>query len=181
MAILSNVNRRELLTSAATITVAGVAPNIAHNEPAAKSEVAQSATALALPNSEWPAQTLSPVTALRVREIAKRNRIRKEAGLPPLSVPQELRRMKEAADTEKFRKFADAHRKSVHDEMLSEVRRRCGDSAWTPTGVFSGGGLWFAAQVDEEIRRLYRRMLHRHSMAAAAVVATRPDAVADSR
>jgi hypothetical protein len=66
--------------------------------------------------------------------------------------------MKEPADAEKFRKFADSHRKSVHDKMLARVRRRYGDPNWAPTGVLSGGGLWFAAQADEQTRKLYSRV-----------------------
>jgi len=53
--------------------------------------------------------------------------------------------MKEAADSEKFRTFAHAHRKMGYDRMLARVRRRRGDPNWTPTGMLSGGGLWFAA------------------------------------
>jgi len=69
--------------------------------------------------------------------------------------------MKEAADSEKFRTFADAHRKTVDDKMLARVRRRRGDPNWTSTGMPSGGGLWFAAQVDEQTRKLYGLMLVR--------------------
>ena len=47
--------------------------------------------------------------------------------------------MKEAADSEKFRTFADAHRKTMYDKMLARVRRRRGDPNWTPTGMLSGG------------------------------------------
>jgi hypothetical protein len=66
--------------------------------------------------------------------------------------------MKEAADAEKFRNFAEAHRKSVCQKMLARVRRRCGDPHWAPTGMLSGGGLWFGAQVDEQLTKLYRRL-----------------------
>ena len=61
--------------------------------------------------------------------------------------------MKEAADSEKFRTFADAHRKMGYDKMLARVRRHRGDPNWTSTGMLSGGGLWFAAQVDEQTRK----------------------------
>jgi hypothetical protein len=65
--------------------------------------------------------------------------------------------MKAAADAEKFRKFANTHRKRVYEKMLARLRRRCGDPDWAPTGMLSGGGLWFGAQVDEQMRKLYRR------------------------
>ena len=65
--------------------------------------------------------------------------------------------MKEAADAEKFKAFADAHRKRLEDKMLGRVRRQSGDPNWVPNGVLSGGGLWFGAQVDRQLRMLYRR------------------------
>jgi hypothetical protein len=65
--------------------------------------------------------------------------------------------MKEAADTEKFRDFAKAHRRRIYQKMLARVRRRCGDPWWAPTGMLSGGGLWFGARVDEQLKKLYCR------------------------
>jgi hypothetical protein len=59
--------------------------------------------------------------------------------------------MKVAADAEKFRTFAEAHRKDIYQKMLARMRRRCGDLHWAPTGMLSAGGLWFAARVDEQI------------------------------
>jgi hypothetical protein len=145
-----------LLTSTATIAVAGIAPNIPHTEGyLAKSEIAQPTKVSSL--SSAAAEPFDSVTVLRLREIAERNRIREEAGLPILSVPKELRRMKEAADTEKFRKFADAHRKRVYDKMLARTRRRCGDPNWAPTGMLSGGGMWFDIHVERQTRKLYPR------------------------
>jgi hypothetical protein len=66
--------------------------------------------------------------------------------------------MKEAADAAKFRNFAEAHRQSVYQKILARARRRCGDPHWVPTGMLSGGGLWFGAQVDEQLTKLYRRL-----------------------
>jgi hypothetical protein len=66
--------------------------------------------------------------------------------------------MKEAADAEKFGKFADAHRNRVQDKMLTRARRRSGDLNWTPTGMLSGGGMLFSAQVDRQLRKLYGRI-----------------------
>jgi hypothetical protein len=153
MAIFPNLNRRQLLNSAATITVAGVAPNVGL-EAHANSEIAHQAQALVPPQ----AQNFSAVTLLRLREIAERNRVRQEAGLPLLSVPKELRRMKEVADTEKFRNFAQAHRRRIDQKMLDWVRRQYGDPQWAPTGVLSGGGLWFDALVDQQLTKLYCRL-----------------------
>ena len=126
MAIFPNLSRRQLFSSAATITVAGIAHNVGF-EAHAKSEIAEQAPALAPPSEEPQAQKFCSVTLLRLREIAERNRVRQEAGLPLLSVPKELRRMKKSADTEKFRNFAEAHRRRIYQKMLARVRRRCGD------------------------------------------------------
>ena len=157
MAIFPNLSRRELLSSATTITIAGIAPNVAF-EAHARSQIVQQEQALIPPSKEAQAQTFRAITSLRLREIAERNRARKEAGLPLVSVPKELRRMKEVADTEKFRKFAEAHRGRIYQKMLARVRRRCGDPQWAPTGVLSGGGLWFGARVDEQLTKLYCRL-----------------------
>jgi hypothetical protein len=156
MPIFPNLSRRQLLSSATTITVAGIAPNVGL-EAHANSEIAQQAQTLA-PSKEAQAQKFSAVTLLRLQEIAERNRVRQEAGLPFLSVGKELRRMKEAADVEKFKTFAETHRKSIYQKMLARVRRQCGDPHWAPTGVLSGGGLWFDALVDEQLAKLYRRL-----------------------
>jgi hypothetical protein len=157
MTILPNLSRRQLLSTAATTTAAGIAPNLAFNAHA-RSEIAQQAQALAPPAKEAQAQKFCAVTSLRLREIDERNRVRQEAGLPLLSIPRELRRMKHAADAEKFRNFAKAHRGRIYEKMLARVRRQCGDPQWTPTGVLSGGGLRFGARVDEQLTKLYSRL-----------------------
>jgi hypothetical protein len=163
MAISPNLSRRQLLSSATTITVAGIAPNFAFDAHA-RSEIARKALALAPPSEVAPpseelqAQNFRAVTVRRLREVADRNRVRQEAGLPLLSVPKELGRMKEAADAKKFRNFADAYRKRIYHKMLARVRRRCGDPQWAPTGILSGGGLWFDARVEEQLTKLFRRL-----------------------
>ena len=157
MAFFVNLSRRQLLGSAATITAVGIAPNVAFDAHA-KSEIALQAQGLAAPSEEAQAQNFSAVTLLRLREIAERNRVRQEAGLPLLSVPKELRRMKVAADAEKFRTFAEAHRRHIYQKLLARVRRRCGDRPWAPTGMLSGGGLWFGALVDKQMAKLYCRL-----------------------
>jgi hypothetical protein len=51
MTILPNLSRRQLLSTAATTTAAGIAPNLAFNAHA-RSEIAQQAQALAPPAKE---------------------------------------------------------------------------------------------------------------------------------
>jgi len=155
MAIPPGINRRQLLTSAATITVTGIAPHIARTAAHADERLAQQGKPLAPPPADVPACNFDGVTVLRLRDILERNAIRQEAGLPLLSVPKELRRMKKAADAEKFSKFADAHRDRVYDKMLAQVRRECGDPNWAPTSMLSAR--CFGAQVNNELSTLYRR------------------------
>jgi hypothetical protein len=158
MTILPNLSRRQLLSTAATAAVAGIAPSITFDAHGT-SEIAQQAQVLAPPSNEAQVQNFSAVTLRRIREIADRNCVRQEAGLPLLSVPNELRRMKQAADAENFRNFAEAHRSRIYQKMLARVRRQCGDPQWVPTGVLSGGGLWFATRVDEQLTKLYSRLV----------------------
>jgi hypothetical protein len=155
MVVFPDLSRRQLLSSAATITAAGIAPNV---EAHSRSEITQQAQALASPSKEAQPQRFSVVTSIRLREIAERNRARQEAGLPLLSVAKELRRLKEAVDAEKFRNFVETHRNRIHKKMLARVRRQRGDPQWSPTGVLSGGGLWFDALVDEQLTKLYCRL-----------------------
>ena len=156
MGVFLDINRRKLLTSAATTAVVAIAPGIPHGSFVGKSGITNSSS-LAPPYPDVQVRNFATITILRLREIAERNSIRQEAGLPLLSVPKELRRMKEAADAEKFRAFVEAHRKKVYAKMLRRVRRECGDPNWAPSGVLSGGGLWFAAHVDRQTRT-YRRI-----------------------
>lgn len=154
MAILPNINRRQLLTSGATITVAGIAPNIPHTEALGEVDALQG-KALAPPSADAQPCNFDSVTIIRLHEIAERNAIRQEVGLPLLSVPKELRRMKKAADAETFKKFADAHQNRVYDKMLAQVRGLCGDPNWAPTSMLSA--MWFGTQVNRELSTLFRR------------------------
>jgi hypothetical protein len=54
----------------------------------------------------------------KIEEIAARNIIRAEAGLPLLSIPTELRRMKQVTDAMAFEEFADRHRQAVWEEVF---------------------------------------------------------------
>jgi hypothetical protein len=157
MTILPNLSRRELLSTAATTAMAGIAPNVAFDVHA-RSGIAQQAQVLAPPAKEAQVHNFSAVTLVRLREIAERNDARQEAGLALLSVPKELRHMKETADADRFKNFAQVHRGRIYQKMLARVRRQCGDPQWAPTGVLSGGGLWFANRVDEQLTKLYSRL-----------------------
>jgi hypothetical protein len=86
-----NINRRRLLVSSAALPVAVAASGMpCAAERLTLADVAQPPTV--------PTLNVSAAMARRLLEIARRNQIRQEAGLPLLPVVQELRRMKKQED-----------------------------------------------------------------------------------
>lgn len=123
------IDRRRLLASAAVITMTGIAPGIG---PANSVKTAQADNVTSTPTSKIPAWNICFVTARRIEEIAKRNRIREEARLPLLPLAKELRRMKDEADAIELRKFAAFHCRAMWDEVLRPIRDARGGSNWQP-------------------------------------------------
>jgi hypothetical protein len=144
-----SLDRRQLLTAAAAATVAGVVPT----------EITEAATPAAaiepapLPVSHSPALNVCDATARRIEEITARNRIRQEAGLPLLSIPRELRKMKLADDLAEFEKFAAIHRQAVWDEVLAPVREVKGEPNWHPKAFMAGLG--FQSKVRKILRERF--------------------------
>src|SRR3974390_3036001 len=101
------MNRRQLLATVAAIPMSGVLP---------PQVTADAVPVPSIPTSEPSPLNVCAVAARRIEEITARNRIRAEACLPLLSIPKELRRMKEAADATAFEAFADANRDTVWAE-----------------------------------------------------------------
>src|SRR6516162_6255563 len=83
------MNRRQLLATAAAIPMSGILP---------PQVTADAVPVPSIPTSEPSTLNVCAATARRIEEITARNRIREEACLPLLSIPKELRRMKEADD-----------------------------------------------------------------------------------
>ena len=79
-------------------------------------------------------------------EIEERNRVRAEAQLPLLSVPQELRKLCELQRQTEFEEFfrASPLRQRIEQKVLNRMRRLRGDSQWKPTWL--DGGLLFYAR-----------------------------------
>lgn len=102
---------------------------------------------------EAPALNVSTVTARRLAKIAESNRIRAQAGVPLLSIPRELRRMKDAADAASFREFAAGHMVSVRDEVLERVREATRRPNWRPTSFMAG--LAVNSQVNKILRERF--------------------------
>src|ERR1700761_1655546 len=65
-------------------------------------------------------------------EIARRNQLRQEAGLPVLNVRQELRRLRTVEAHARFEEFVDARQPEMWKETLAAARLQRGE-AWTPS------------------------------------------------
>src|SRR3974390_3069411 len=104
------MNRRQLLATVAAIPMSGIVP---------AQVFADAVPVPSIPKLEPSPLNVCAATARRIEKITARNRIREEACLPLLSIPKELRRMKEAADAAEFEEFAARHRQAVWDEVLA--------------------------------------------------------------
>jgi hypothetical protein len=145
------LDRRQLLASAAAVSVG----NIPGAEAAVEATTSGPAVTVAeIPTSDATAWNVCSSTARKIEEIAARNIIRAEAGLPLLSIPRELRRIKQVADAAAFEAFADRHRQSVWEEVLAPVRQTRGEPNWYPTGFMEG--LAFQAQVSRILREQFQ-------------------------
>jgi hypothetical protein len=141
---LAVLDRRQLLQGPAAATAIRALPA---SEPAVA--VPQEIEAANLAGwSHFSADTLR-----RLEEIALRNRLRKEAGLPLLSVVKELRRMKTVEDGERFNQFVALHKKAVWNQVLKSVRDGMGDPNWRPNSIT---GMGIQANVLAILRRRYK-------------------------
>ena len=125
-----NINRRRLLATGAAAATAAIAPGAGS---------VKAAFANALP-AEAPALNVCAATARRLLDIARRNEIRREAGLPLLSTVKELRRLKQYEDGELFERFKAQHRDVVWEEVLKPRRAAEGNPNWFPRNWAEGVG-----------------------------------------
>jgi hypothetical protein len=140
------MNRRRLLATVAAIPMSGIVPP----------QVSADAVPVpSIPTSEPSPLNVCAATARRIKEITARNRIRAEACLPLLSIPKELRRMKEAADAAAFEAFADANRGAVWDEVLTTKREARCERNWHPSGWMEG--LALQAEISSALRQRFDR------------------------
>jgi hypothetical protein len=140
-----------LLTSAAAVTAAGIVPNA---EAVGTTNSVQAASVTKAWVSETPALNVCASTARKIEEIAQRNRVREEARLPLLSIPRELRKIKNAEIAAEFELFFAQHRQAVWDEVLAPVREAKGDPNWRPSRLMEG--LAFQAQVSKILRKRFK-------------------------
>jgi hypothetical protein len=133
------IHRRRLLATGAAVVTAAIVPRAG----CAKTALTNAAQPATLP-VETPALKLCAATARRLLDIARRNEIRREAGLPLLSTVKELRRMKEHEDGElrriEFEQFEAQHQKEVWDAVLRPRREAEGDLNWFPRNWAEGVG-----------------------------------------
>jgi hypothetical protein len=129
-----SINRRRLLISAAAaVTATGVLPGFVCADAAAP-DFSQSSEL----TPEAQSANFCAATARRLAEIARRNEIRREANLPLLSIPKELRRMKDQETSEEFSRFEAQHRKEVWDQVLKPRREAAGNPNWFPRNWSEG-------------------------------------------
>jgi len=135
-----SINRRRLLATGAAMATAAIAPGAG----SVKAAFANAAQPASLP-AEAPALNVCAATARRLLDIARRNEIRREAGLPLLSTVKELRCMKEHEDGElrriEFEQFEAQYQKEVWDVVLRPRREAKGDRNWFPRNWAEGVGI----------------------------------------
>ena len=116
---------------------------IAPGAGSVKAAFANAAQPASLP-AKAPALNVCAATARRLLDIARRNEIRREAGLPLLSTVKELRRMKQREDSElrrtEFERFKAEHRDVVWEEVLKPRRAAEGNPNWFPRNWAEGVG-----------------------------------------
>jgi hypothetical protein len=144
---LFTIDRRRLLASA-TATTAAVAFPLGEPGEAAAIQPAPLAP-------EVPAQMFGAANAKRLLEIARRNNLRNEAGLPLLSVSKEIRLMRSVETAERFAKFSEAFRHRIRDKALARTRRWQNDPNWKPKDKWES--ITFEREVNQRLTRLFTR------------------------
>jgi len=120
------INRRKLLKAAAAMTASSSIPKATTAEG-----VCESIQSCILPSGvRYP--KVCAATARRLLEISRRNELRRQAQLPPLSIPKELRRMKQRDEREVFRLFEATHGRALWQQVLEARRKAEGNPDWQP-------------------------------------------------
>jgi hypothetical protein len=159
---LPKIDRRRLLkTSAAAITAANLSPDVIPSEATVVSAQTVSTASEAVLN-------VCATTARRIAEIRRRNETRREAKLDLLPIVKELRRMKEAEDSQKFSEafgtFAAKYSKSVWDEVLKPRREALGDPNWKPK--YWSEGVGYQSEVYRILRERFQEERRRKLLTA---------------
>jgi hypothetical protein len=137
-----SLDRRRLLTATAAIATAAIAPEMKLG----------AAEAIREAPPPPPLLNLTGANARRLAEIARRNVIRQEAGLPLLAVPRELRRLKQAEDAAELERFEAKHGKTIWEQVLKSRREAEGNPNWRPNWM---EGLAYQSQVRKILREQF--------------------------
>jgi hypothetical protein len=93
------------------------------------------------------------------QEVADRNRLRADHGLPLLSVATEVCRMRDARLQRDYEGFLAEHHdggQRVRRIMLARARKARNDADWLPRSFLNGGGI-FQQSVEAALVRFWRR------------------------
>ena len=91
--------------------------------------------------------------------VASRNTLRRQSGLPPVELQQELDRIHHVRDYRAFEQLMQSPlRYRVEQKMLQRRRRRLNNPNWQPTGVLSGGGWAFHTVLVKHMQKLIVRL-----------------------
>jgi hypothetical protein len=91
--------------------------------------------------------------------VESRNILRRQSGLPPVELRQELDRIRHVRDCGVFQELMQSPlRYRVEQKMLLRHRRRLNKPDWKPTGVLSGGGWAFYATLAKHMQKLIVRL-----------------------
>jgi hypothetical protein len=127
----SNIDRRCLLIWTAAFAAYSIAPNVECAEAASLTPVAQPLSSA----PEFQGLDVCAATARRLLEIEYRNESRREALLPRLSIPKELRRMKTQEVSKDFELFAAARCRAVWEQVVKRHRDASGNPNWRPNSL----------------------------------------------
>jgi len=142
-----SIDRRTLLVSSAAVTAASIVPSTKPAYAAAPDFFQPSP----LTHKAAPANFCA-ATARRLAQIERRNAIRQNAGLPLLSIPKELRQMKEQEELMEFERFAAANGRAVLEEVL-KARRKVEGSNWRPINWIEG------MRLQNQVRKMLSEQL----------------------
>jgi hypothetical protein len=100
-----------------------------------------------------------PSDVRTLASVKGRNEIRKQFGLPPIELQQELDHIHQARERRAFGHWMQSPlRHRVEQKLLQRLRRQRKNPNWEPTGILSGGGWAFHVVLVKQIQKLRARL-----------------------
>ena len=91
--------------------------------------------------------------------VKGRNEMRKQFGLSPIDLKQELDRIHQVREHRTFQQWMQSPlRYRVEQKLLQRLRRQRKNPNWEPTGILSGGGWAFHVVFVKQIQKLRARL-----------------------